>query len=192
MSPKQTTPDDRGIIGLYFERSEDAIKQTERKYGAFIKSVAFNILADREDAEECVNQALLLLWQHIPPDDPVCFKAYLTSVVRNIALDMRRKDKTKKRFSSEYRGSAEELEELLAGEEFDDQFDSMRLKEIIGRFVRALPEKERYIFVSRFYCFDSLSAVASSLKVSDSTIVRMINDIKRKLKTELEKEGFII
>ncbi len=182
---------DNEIINMFLSRNEAAIKETDRQYGQYLKRIAKNILFDEEDSLECVNDAYLSLWNHIPPDKPRCFKAYIAEVVRNIAISRHRSMAGKRHIPSEYLSSLHELEDYLQSDKTAaDEVSDIELKNVINGFVKALPRRQRYIFVCKYYYFDTIPNIAKVLNVSESTVSKEIAVIKQKLKETLIREGY--
>ncbi len=180
---------DEEIISLYFEKKETAIEETERKYGKYLFVIAYNIVSDAQDSEECVNDTYLHVWNVIPPKYPHHFRAFLTKIVRRLALDTERKKWASKRIPCDYLISLQELEEDIAA---PSETDAQRLSAVFNEFLRKLPEKSRCIFVSRYYCGDSVETIAHYMKISESAVYKNLTATKKSLKKLLEKEGFQI
>ena len=144
--------EDCKIIELYFNRSEDAIPETERKYGAYCLSVAKNILVTEEDAKECLNDALLAMWNNIPPQRPDSLSAYIGKIARNIALNRYRKNTAEKRGGTETAAVLEEICEFVSGTENPEQEAEQReLIAAINDFLGTLPAEKRKVFVARYW-----------------------------------------
>ena len=178
---------DEEIISLYFEKNETAIEETERKYGKYLFVIAYNIVSDAQDSEECVNDTYLHTWNAIPPKRPHHFRAFLTKTVRRLALDRERKKQAGKRIPCEYLMSLQELEDDIA---ISTENEAEHLGAVFNDFLRKLPEKSRCIFVSRYYCGDSVETIAHYMKISESAVYKNLTQTKRSLKKLLEKEGF--
>lgn len=182
---------DQQIVDLYWERKEDAIRQTEQKYGAYLSKVAYNILADFEDSQECVNDTYYAAWNSIPPNRPSVLLTYLCKITRQVSIDVFRKKNSTKRYASEYALSLEEL-----GDSFSDgntpelEFDAKLLDDAINAFVRALPKDVRNAFIGRYYFFDSLKDVAAYCGMSEAKAKSLLYRTRQKLKDHLVKEGF--
>lgn len=182
---------DQQIVDLYWERKEDAIRQTEQKYGAYLSKVAYNILADFEDSQECVNDTYYAAWNSIPPNRPSVLLTYLCKITRQVSIDVFRKKNSAKRYASEYALSLEEL-----GDSFSDgntpelEFDAKLLDDAINAFVRALPKDVRNAFIGRYYFFDSLKDVAAYCGMSEAKAKSLLYRTRQKLKDHLVKEGF--
>ncbi len=178
---------DEMIVSLYFDRNEHAITETDRKYRKYLFVIAYNITSDTEDSEECLSDTYLQTWNSIPPQRPKNLRAFLTKITRGLALDIHRKKTAAKRIPSEHLTSLSELDEYLSlPEEAEDDM----LAEVLNHFLRRLPEKTRCIFVSRYYCADSVEHIAHYMKMSESAVYKSLAATKKALKKALEKEGF--
>ena len=182
---------DTDIVALYWDRNEEAIVQTQRKYGAYLSKVAYNILSDFEDSKECVNDTYLAAWNSMPTNRPSILSTYLGKIVRQISIDVFRKRNTLKRYASEYAVSLDEL-----GDSFSDgmtpelELDAKLLDEAINRFVQGLPDDARNTFIGRYYFFDSLKDVAAYCSMSESKAKSLLYRTRQSLKKYLVKEGF--
>lgn len=184
---------DEEIVALYWQRNEDAIKETSVKYGKYLSKIAFNILFDREDSEECVNDTYLAAWNSMPEQKPSVLSTYLGKITRQIAIDVFRKRNSAKRYSSEYTLSLSELEDSFADTRTPEQvYDEKMLDEAIGRFVRALPEDARCVFIGRYYFFDPVKMIAKYCGISETNVKSILFRTRRKLKDYLVKEGFVL
>jgi len=181
--------DDNAIVDLYWNRNEAAIKETDNKYRRYLFTIAYNILHDEHECEECLNDTYLGAWNSIPPHRPAVFIAFISKIMRRIAINRYRNKSRAKRIPSEFTVALSELEECF---DFDieEYFDEQEIVNIINSYLRSSNKRRRYIFVSRFYCADSISDIASALQVSESTVYKELAQIKRGLKELLEEEGF--
>ena len=184
--------EDSRIIELYWQRSENAITETDKKYGAYCSTVAFNILLNQEDAEECVNDTWLGAWDAIPPNRPSILRAFLAKITRNLSIK-----RLEKRLAEKRGGTAEcivldELEECI-GDPTDVEgiAEANALEELIRRFVRKLPERDGNLFVRRYFFTDSIASIAERYRISENHVMVILSRIRKKLKKELMKEGFI-
>ncbi|MBQ9468503.1 MAG: sigma-70 family RNA polymerase sigma factor [Clostridia bacterium] len=183
---------DVGIEDLFRARDEQAIAITEKKYGRYLFVTALNITGSEEDAKECVNDALNLLWAHIPPDRPENFKAYITRIVRNIALNRVAGKSGKKRVPEELVSPIDDLIDYLQDpSDVEKEFDDRLLKDCLNGFISSLGKRRRFIFVCRYFCFDSVPNIAKLLNISERTVFSELAGIRRDLKDKLKKEGFI-
>ena len=182
---------DELIVGLYWDRNEDAIRQTQRKYDSYLSKVAYNILSDFEDSRECVNDTSLAAWNSMPTNRPRILSTYLGKLARQISIDVFRKRNTIKRYASEYALSLEELgDSFSAGTTPEQELDAKLLDEAINRFVRELPEDARNTFIGRYYFFDSLKNVAAYCGMTESKAKNLLYRTRQSLKAYLVKEGF--
>ena len=179
---------DMQIVQLFIDRDEEALRRTQRIYGRFMRSLSNGILNNDADAEECVNDALMALWAHIPPERPNCFKAYLTKTVQNLALMMLRKKNSQKRAPGEYSVAFEDLCETLESS-FDTEkaFDQLCLREEINRFLRGLNTKKRYVFIARYCHGAAIGEIADELGVTERAVFGILASLKKQLKKTLEK-----
>ncbi len=183
---------DDEIVALYFARDESAVEATDAKYGRYLLSVARNILSDSAECAECVDDTYLGAWNAIPPARPLCFKAFLVTILRRSAVKRLCSSKRKSAVPTELLLSFEELEIADAGGDADGSFNTLRLGEIIGDFVRSLPERRRYIFMSRYYEADRIDVIARELSLSRSMVNKELSAIRLALKKKLESEGYTI
>ena len=182
--------DDGGIIMLFFDRDEQAIEQTRRKYGEKCFSIAYGMLKNRQDAEEVVFDAYLTLWNNIPPDKPAVFCAYLYKTVRNLALLRYNAKKTDKRRVNNNAAPISELEELQSGFDVQAQYEERELSGIINRFLYALPESDRGIFVCRYFSNMEHKEIADKYGFTQSRVKMSLHRSRAKLKAVLIKEGY--
>lgn len=181
--------DDVRIIELFFLRDEKAINETQKKYGEFIRSVAFNITGSEEDSSECINDTYLKLWNSIPPEIPVNLKAYLGKIIRNSALSRYRMNKAAKRDCGTY-VLLSELEECLpSNDSTEDEFDAKRTGELISLWLKALSEEDRIIFMKRYWYGESVKLIAEKMGISQKKAANKLFELRKKLKKELEQKG---
>lgn len=184
---------DEMIVTLYWLRDEKAIRETELKYGAYLSKIAYNILYDIEDSKESVNDTYFKAWNSMPPHKPGRLSAYLGKITRQLSIDIFRKKSRQKRQPSQYILSLSELEECIPGENITQQeIDLHLLAEAIGRYLKTLSERERNVFVGRYFFLDSISEVAAYYHMSESGAKSMLYRIRKALKSYLEQEGFEI
>jgi RNA polymerase sigma-70 factor (ECF subfamily) len=183
---------DEQIVELYWQRNEQAIKETDIKYKSFLLSVAYNIVGDARDSEECLNDTYIGAWNAMPPTRPTLLQAFLATIMRRTAIDRYKARKRQKRVASELTVSLSEVEEFIADDDRYSEVNANELGRVISDFVRALPDRRMYIFMSRYYCARPIKEIARLLKCSESTVNKEIAAIKRDLKEKLEKEGYFI
>ena len=144
--------EDSQIITLYWDRSEEALSETARKYGRYCLAIARSILESDEDAEECVSDAYLRAWNAIPPARPARLQTWLGRIVRNLALNRREKASAEKRGAGQIPLILDELAECIPdGPDGDAVTESILIKDVLDRFLEALPPDTRKIFVRRYY-----------------------------------------
>ncbi len=182
---------DQQIVQLYWARNEEAITQTQQKYGAYLSKVAYNILADFEDSRECVNDTYLAAWNSMPTHRPDILSTYLGRIARQISIDVFRRKNSIKRYASEYALSLSELEDGFSNGETPEQaVDAKQLAEALNRFLRAVPKDARNAFIGRYYFFDPLKKVASYCGMSEAKVKSLLYRTRQSLKEYLVKEGY--
>lgn len=180
--------DDKKIIELYWARREDAIRETAVKYGKLCRFVVNNILASREDSEECINDTWLGLWNSIPPERPGRFSAFVSRVARNQALKKYEYLSAAKR-NPEAACSLEELEECVSGRDcVETELENRRIEQAIDDFLRQLSEEKRNIFLRRYWYFESVDGICRHTGFSQSKVKSMLYNLRRRLREHLEKE----
>lgn len=183
--------DDKSIIDLYLDKSEQAISETSVKYGKYCFSIAFNILSDKEDSEESVNDTYLAAWNNIPPRVPSILSTFLGKITRNISLNRWKSRRAYKRGGGEVPLALDELEECIStGESVEDTFEKKELLRSMNRFLDALPDTERNLFVCRYWYLDPIHDIAQRFGFTESKVTSMLHRIRGKLRKHLEKEGF--
>ena len=184
--------EDEKIIRLFWERDEEALKQTNLKYGSFCYSIAQNILKIEEDAKECVNDTWFKVWMAIPPGRPQCLQAFLGKITRNLSLDRYRKSRARKRGGGSGNAVYEELEECIGGQGADAQTDAMIITDAVTCFLKGLPHDARIIFVRRYWFADSIAQIAARYGMTESKVKSALMRSRNKLKVFLEKEGIVV
>ena len=185
--------EDGAIVALYWERNETAIQETSDKYGRYLTKIALNILADREDAEESVNDTYLHAWNAMPPHRPHVLSTFLGRITRHLSIDFYRRQHSAKRGGSEYALSLDELSDCVPGAGSPEEaLDAQELAGHINRFLRDLAPEARQLFVRRYYYFDPLGEAASSLGMTESKAKTLLFRTRQKLKEFLEKEGYVL
>ena len=190
---KRAIMSDEKIIELYFKRDEQAITQTDIKYKNFLLSIAYNIVHDTCDCEECLNDTYKDTWNSIPPARPSLLQAFLAAIMRRTAIDLYKTKTRQKRISSEFTVSLSEIEDFISSR--DDTFSSVDANElgrVISDFVRSLSQRKMYIFMSRYYIFRPINEISKLLGCSESTVNKEIASIKKQLKEKLKEEGYTV
>lgn len=181
--------EDEEIIGLYFDRNEQAISATAAKYGRWIRSIAQNILRDASDSEECESDVYVAAWNRIPPQYPRRLAAFLGRMARNIALD-RYDYHAAARRNRALEVAISELEEALPdGQSVEGRVEASELTEAIDGFLRGTSRTRRIVFVRRYWYCDSIRQIASAQGFSESKIKSMLMRTRRELKLYLERRG---
>ena len=180
--------DDRKIIELYFDRNEQAIRETDEKYGKLCHRIAYNILNDPEDSEECVNDTYMGTWNAIPPTRPDNFMAFLCRIARNLSLKRLEFKKREKRFAEAVL-SLEELAEVLPDDRYVPGAEDSEVGKLISSFLRSQKESVRIIFVRKYFYFDSVQEIAERCSFTESKVKNVLFQTRNKLKDYLIKEG---
>ncbi|MBR6872126.1 MAG: sigma-70 family RNA polymerase sigma factor [Ruminococcus sp.] len=181
--------EDEKLIGLFFERSEQAIAGLSDKYGGLCMKLAGDILPDRQDAEECVNDAYLGVWNTIPPQRPEKLLSYVLRIVRNLALKKHRYNTAAKR-SSNLTEALDELEPFIpSGTDTESEYDASAAGEAINSFLGGLKKEDRILFVRRYWFSQPIDELAELFGTSSHNISVRLHRTREKLKKHLEKEG---
>lgn len=181
--------EDKRIIELFFARAENAITELAFKYGKLLRSVAYNVLNNLEDTEECVNDTYFATWNTIPPKNPEKLAAYVVRITKNLALKKYEYNTAKKRCSI-YDVSLTELEECLPDLSYDsDEDNNEYLTNVIEEFLNALDRKSRVMFVKRYWYSEAVSTLAAEFSMSENNVSVKLLRIRKGLKTHLEKRG---
>ncbi|MBQ9974260.1 MAG: sigma-70 family RNA polymerase sigma factor [Oscillospiraceae bacterium] len=182
--------DDNKIIDLYWARSQQAIAESDRKYGTYCRTIARNILPRLEDAEECVNDTWLRAWNAMPPQRPSVLQAFFGKLTRNLSLDRWRREHAAKRGGSQIELALDELEDCLAARErVEDALDAQHTAQVISNFLRGLPAADRRLFVRRYWSLDSIQTLARTFAMSQSQVKSRLFRIRNRMREALEKEG---
>ncbi len=180
--------EDAAIVEQYFRREESALQVTQEKYSAYCRAIAWGVLRDEGSSEECVNDALLKAWNSIPPNRPRSLRAYLGALCRNAALSRYREAHAERRGGSQIPLALEELQESIPGSG-GNLAERAALGAVLSDFLRALPERERYLFLRRYWYLDSIPELAEQLSMQPGAVRTQLHRTRRKLKAHLEKEG---
>lgn len=185
--------EDQDIIGLYWRRDEQALRETQQKYGAYCSAIARNILVSPEDSQECVQDALLRLWDTIPPQWPRCLQAYLGRLTRNLAVNRLRAMTAQRRGGGLQHLPLEELRDLAGGQgDPPSELEKQRLADSISVFLRGLSAEKRQIFLLRYWYAEPLGQVAAETGLTQDKVRNDLFRLRKKLKKHLEKEGFTL
>ncbi len=183
--------EDKSIVDLYWQRDEQAISETQKKYGSYCHSIAYNILHNNEDAEESVNDTYNDAWHSMPPHRPSVLSTFLGKITRRISIDKFRHRTAEKRGGGELPLVLDELGDCVADDEsIEDEFEKQRLSDVVNAFLRSLPETERKVFLCRYWYMDSVASICEQFKFSESKVESMLFRTRGKLRVVLVKEGF--
>lgn len=183
---------DSKIIDLFFERSEQAITELSEKYSKLCHRIAFNILGNEADAQECVNDAFLGIWNSIPPENPESLSAYVYRVVRNVSLKKYRYNTALKR-NSHYDTALEEIEGCLpSGLSVEAEINAEVLSTEINAFLASIERDNRIIFVKRYWFGEEISAISKDLDITKHNVTVKLSRTRKALKEHLIEKGFDI
>lgn len=185
--------DDSMIVGLYLDRDERAITETDAKYGKLLHSVSRNILSSEQDIEECVSDTYLNAWNSIPPNKPNPLSSYLCKIARNLSFNRYKHLSADKRGGGKCDVILDELSEIVSGSEsVEGDFDRKELINCINEFLKTLPETKRNIFIRRYWYAEAVSDIAKSLNYTQTNVSSILLRTRTRLKKYLEERGFIL
>ena len=184
--------DDEKIINLFFERDQQGIRELDMKYGKICHNLSYNIVNNRQDAEECVNDAYLGAWNAIPPERPNPLLSYMVKIVRNLSLKTYWKKEAAKR-NSIYTIAMQEIEACIAGQKtVEDEVEARELARIIESFLDTLAVKERVIFMRRYAYIDTYADIAKRVGISEKNVSVRLTLIRQKMKQYLIERGVLV
>jgi len=184
--------DDNAIIGLFFERSENAIAELAKKYGTLCMKVADNVLNNRLDAEECVSDAYLAVWKAIPPVRPDSLGGYICTIVRNLALKKYHENTAQKR-NSYYDVALDEIADCLPScDSVEDEASAAEISRMINAFLGTLEASDRITFVRRYYQAESVESLAAALQKSRHYVSVRLSRIRASLRKYLAERGITV
>lgn len=182
--------EDQMIIKLFLERSENAISELSHKYASLCKSLSYYILNNEQDAEECVNDTFLAAWNSIPPNEPNPLSSYICRITRNLSLKKYHTNTAKKR-NNYYDMILEEIEDCFIGKNItEDEILVQELTKYINTFLSQLKEKDRIIFVQRYWFCYSIQEISAKMNLNPNYINVNLHRTREKLKSYLKKEGY--
>ncbi len=186
--------DDNKIIDMFFMRNERAITETDKKYGRYCYSIAYNILFSSTESEETVNDTYLGVWNSIPPQKPSVFSAFLGKITRNLSIDRYRKMTAEKRGGGEITIILSELSECVKNNDStpEKNFEMKQLTETVNLFIASLKKTERKMFICRYWYGDSVKSISKQFGFSESKVKSMLFRTRNKLKAVLEEEGYFL
>lgn len=186
--------EDEKIIELYWNRSESAIVETNNKYGSYCRTIAYNILYDYNDSEECVNDTYLKVWNTLPPQKPKFFSSYIAKIVRNLSLNLYYKKHALKRGGGEIPLLLDELSECIPSKNIVENYIEKKenekcVEKAISTFIRTLNDSNKRIFIKRYFYAESIKNLAYEFGMSESKVKSLLYRNRQNLKIYLEKEG---
>ena len=185
--------EDSQIIDLYWARLEQAIQETDTKYGGYCRAIAHNILKSMEDSEECVSDTWLRAWNAMPPQRPSVLSAFLGRITRNLSLDRYKAARAEKRGGSSFPAALDELSECVPAQiRVEHTLEERELAEAIDRFLRTLPERECSMFLRRYWYVDSVQSIAARYAIKENTAKSILFRTREKLRRYLAGEGIIV
>ncbi len=180
--------EDSQIIEMYWSRNENAIVETDRKYGALCNKIAINLLSVREDAEECVNDTWNEAWNLMPPQRPDKLKAWLCRIVRNISINLWRKNHARKRYQG-INQILDELEDCIpSSQNVEQEIEDAELGKCISTWLLSLPPEDRFLFVRRYWHGSALNDLAAEWSIPAPRLAKKMYRLRLSLKDTLEKE----
>lgn len=184
--------EDADIVALYWSRDEGAIAETQRKYGAYCRSIAQNILGSREDAEECVSDAWHQAWNAIPPRRPDSLGAFLGRIVRNLSISRWRREHAQKRYAP-MDAMLSELEDCLPDPRgVEEAVEGRALTGCIEKWLEGLVREDRAIFLRRYWYGEEVRALAKTWGVTPNQMAKRLMGLRRDLRRNLEQEGMTV
>ncbi len=181
---------DEAIIELFWQRQEKAIQATDQKYGKYLFTIAYNIVKNNMDCEECLNDTYLGTWNSIPPKRPTVFQSFISKIMRTQALIRFRRNAADKRIPSEMVSSLEELDECMAySPSVEEEYIVGELSRVLNIYLHSLTDRQAFIFICRYYYSDNAEHIGFMLGISKNTVFRELLAIRQGLKECLEKEG---
>lgn len=184
--------EDTEIVDLFFARDEAAIDNCRVKFGALLQRLSFNILGIDEDAEECVSDTYIKAWDSIPPQKPVSLTAYLCRIARNLSINKFREKKAQKRGGGKDMLLSELCDCVPDPSGVEQELDSKELGALINGFLTSLDEDDRNLFLRRYFFAESLNVLAFECGMTPKQLASRMFLLRRKLRTQLEKEGVSI
>ena len=184
--------EDKEIIKLLWERSENALREVRAKYEKYCRCIALNILKNREDADDCVNEAYLKVWNAIPPQKPDSLCAFIGKITRNLSLDLYNKKTAQKRGNGEVQLVLDELSECIPCNNSHDIAEDIVLRDALNGFLETLSDETRNIFMRRYWYMSTVREISADFSVSESKVKMTLLRTREKLRKYLEKEGIYI
>lgn len=184
---------DEQIIELYFAREETAIAETDKKYCEYLHAVAYHILYNDQDVEECLQDTYLKTWNSIPPQRPRALRAFLAKITRNLSLDRIERIGRQKRVPGEACQPLDEVQEFLPDPlDLDRELQDETVARIITQYLDEASDRRMYIFTSRYFFSLTIGQIAKRLGCSQSLVSKELAAIRQELRAKLEEEGISV
>ena len=181
--------DDNKILDLLWARSENALSALMERFGALLHRICMNILGNPQDAQECVSDTYMALWNAIPPKRPQPLSPFVCRTGKNIALNRLRNNTAQKR-NSQYDLSLEELEPYLGTAAVDETLSARELGELLNKFLKTINRDSRTIFLRRYWFGDSVTDIASDMGMTENAVSVRLSRTRDHLRTYLQKAGY--
>jgi len=185
--------EDGEIIALYWDRNQSAIQSSDEKYGKYCYTIAWNILRQKEDSEECINDTWLRAWNAMPPEKPLSLKFFLSSITRNLAFDIYKKMHRQKRGAGQIDIALEELAECISDNNNpENELMATELSKHINVFLKGLKDRDRNVFIRRYYFVESAAEIGKKYELSERNVLMILSRTRKKLKAFLSEEGYVL
>ena len=182
--------EDEKIVTLYWKRDEEAIRETDRKYGKYCYAIAYNVLRSHEDSDECVDDTYSSAWNAIPPEKPTSLRCFLARITRNIAIDRYRYGSAQKR-GAEVESAIDEYWECIPNGDAPME-DELVLKQAINGFLASLDTRSRIVFMRRYWYSMRVKEIADGMRLSESHVSVILHRTRSRFKDYLTKEGIFV
>ncbi len=185
--------DDSRLVEFLINRDDNSINEIQKKYNNYLYSIILRVLKNQEDADECINDILLKIWNTIPPNIPKSLKAYIGTVTRNTALDFYRKINSQKR-NPTFTEILDECQEVILDGDCSPEkhLENKEISKSINTYLEKINKTKRLIFIGRYYYGYSTSELGTKYKLSDTNIRSILYRIRKDLKKQLEKDGVLL
>lgn len=183
---------DEAIIELYFSRNEDAIRESDTKYGAYCLTVAENILDNGSDAEECVNDTWMRAWCAMPPQRPRVLKLFFARITRNLSFNRHRELTADKRGGGEFTEVLDELDYCIGASDVDEHIEAEALADTVNRFLATLEVRQRGIFLRRYFFAEPIGVIAVRYGLRKGNVSTILSRTREKLRAHLRREGYTV
>lgn len=184
--------EDKQIVRLYWDRNQQAIEESDQKYGAYCHAVAYGILGDLSDCEECVNDTWLRAWHSMPPQWPEYLKQYFAKLTRNLSFDRWKAANTQKRGGGEVPIALDELQDCIPHpNRVEEEVEAKELADCVNRFLHRLPERECNLFLRRYFFAEPVKEIARRYGLRENAVSVTLRRTRLKLKAHLAQEGLL-